>query len=407
LFFDTFYFSIKGFLMIQTEDHKTVSKPTLFKTIQAKMHTNIQENKQYAIRTLEEGLARSCADDIAEVLVNLDDNTCDYVELIPILEKIASARSFYYFDDNGAGGFPRPDFNRETSFRGLALRAIENIKENARIESNSEIAAVLKGNDTHLIKTTLEHLEAEGLCDDKSLIPILEKIAQKDVYKKYSYYGGLQNDCELGMLARDVIQLIVRNSERAKSVYCSVCQPLGYDLVVNTGREEYFPSAFNRLVCMDGDFRSEFRRCPGCAIYFHWIDMSSWTGSGNNDEERLVRISIKGSELLDKLFSDDPKAPSDDIEVREYFDTLPTDLLVSALKKRVYKFSHLVTPFVPELLRLLAQNEQDFSVWELLGGYISNNPEHAEKVLKANFRLTGIFQRCLKLVEEKNKPGNI
>lgn len=363
------------------------------------MHINIQEDKQYAITTLEEGLARACADNIAEVLINLDDNTCDYVELIPLLEKIARARSFYYFDDNGAGGFPRADFNRETSFRGLALRAIENIKENARLESDSEFAAVLKGNDTHLIKTTLEQLEAEELCADKSLIPILEKIARKDVYKKYSYYGGLQDDCELGMLAREVIRLIVRNSEREKSAYCSVCQSLGYDKTVNTGREEYFPSAFNRLVCMDGDdYRSEFRRCPGCATYFHWIDLSSWTGSGNNDEERLVRISIKGSELLDKLFSANPKAPSDFNEVREYFETLPTDLLVAALKRRVYKFPHIIEPFVPKLLVILAQ---DISTWELLAGYVSKNPEHAEKVLKANFRLTNLFQHCLKLVEEK------
>ncbi len=362
------------------------------------MLINIEGNKQYAIRKLEEGLAKACADDISEVLVTLNDNTCDYVELIPILEKIAGVRSFYYFDDNGAGGLPHADLNRETNFRGLALRAIENIKENALLASDSEFAAALKSNDTGLVKNTLKQLEAEDRCADESLIPILEKIVRKNVYQKYSYHGELENDCELGKLAQDVIRLIVRNSERKKNGYCSVCAPLSDDLTVNTGREQYFPDAFNRLVLMDDDYRSEFRRCPNCFTYFNWNDLSSWTGSGNNDEERLIRISIKGSVLLDNIFSADPKAPSDHNEIDEYFESLPLKVLISALKKRVNEFPHLVEPFVT---RFLVIPPHDESQWELLNAYVSNNPNHAEKVLKVNFRLTDLFQKCLKLIEEK------
>jgi hypothetical protein len=80
-------------------------------------------------------LARECADDILEVLVNLEDGTCDYVELIPLLEKVAEKDLFYYFDDNGAGGFSRPDPRRRESFRSWALKAIANIRENARFEA--------------------------------------------------------------------------------------------------------------------------------------------------------------------------------------------------------------------------------------------------------------------------------
>src|SRR5687767_13632530 len=122
------------------------------------IQVQIREDKRSAIRKLEEGLARDCADDITEVLINLGDGTCDYVELNPILERIARRDSFCYFDDNGAGGFPHPDRNHEMSFRASALRAIENIKENARLESDSAFAGALKSNNTRLINAALERL---------------------------------------------------------------------------------------------------------------------------------------------------------------------------------------------------------------------------------------------------------
>ena len=178
------------------------------------MLEKIRENKQYAVRGLKEGLERFCADDLTEVLVNLDDGTCDYQELIPLLEEIARADLFCYFDDNGAGGFPRADSRRETSFRSWALRAIENIRENAGFAAASGEAQALKSLDTRLIKSTLGKLIAENACADRTLIPILEKIARKDVYHKYSYYEGFKTDCRLGALARDAIQMILRNAEK-------------------------------------------------------------------------------------------------------------------------------------------------------------------------------------------------
>src|SRR5688572_8250544 len=98
---------------------------------------------------------------------------------------------------------------------------------------------------------------------------------------------------------------------------CSVCSSLSNDITVNTGREEYFPSAFIKLIGMDNDSRAEFRCCPGCRTYFNWIDMSHLYGSGNNDEERLVRLSPEKSRLLDKLFAADSNYRPEPAEVKE------------------------------------------------------------------------------------------
>ena len=145
-------------------------------------------NKSSAIAKLKSGIAQACADDITEVLCNLADGTCDYVELIPLLEEIAERDLFYYFDDNGAGGLPHPSGEPE-SFRDWALEAIENIKENAEFGSSSQIARDLKSLDLQVIKSALTSL-AKSNCQDEELLPILEKIAKKDEYSTYSYYEG-------------------------------------------------------------------------------------------------------------------------------------------------------------------------------------------------------------------------
>ena len=85
-------------------------------------------NSFSALNKLKAGLATDCADDLSEVFCNLEDGTCDALELIPILEQIAEKDLFYYFDDNSSGGFPRPS-GEPSSFRSCALESIKNIKD--------------------------------------------------------------------------------------------------------------------------------------------------------------------------------------------------------------------------------------------------------------------------------------
>lgn len=382
------------------------------------MHPDLEKDKRNAITTLKEGLTTSCADNITEVLINLEDGTCDYIELIPILEEVARVDWFYYFDDNGAGGQPHRD--RKSSFKSWALKAIENIKENNKFESSSMLHEALKSNSTPLIKTTLERLKSESRSTDHSLIPILEKIARKNVYKSYSYISGFETECELGELARAVIQIVLQNSASmdkkdkpsskpdASAGICSLCNTLPDDITVNTGREEYFPSAYSQLIGMDTDYRPEYLRCPGCHTYYNWIDMPQMYGSGNNDEERLVRIAPAKSRLLDKLFSPDSTDLPTPAEVEEYIAILPPELLLPALNFRRQRTPEVMTRFVPHLIRLLVKNN-DYPLSGLLDSYATHQAHGAEEILDA-FRSTGehspnrfiqLLRHCLRIVKDK------
>src|SRR4051794_36976638 len=79
---------------------------------------------------------------------------------------------------------------------------------------------------------------------------------------------------------------------------CPLCGELPDDLTVNTGRDEYFPTAFDKLIRVgipspgQGQLvGSQLYRCPACGMYFDWDDYPQVYGSGNCDEERLQRLS--------------------------------------------------------------------------------------------------------------------
>ncbi len=383
------------------------------------MQAEIEKDKLMTKQTLEEGLSGACADDITEALINLEDSTCDYTELIPVLEEIAKVDWFCYFDDNGAGGFPHADLGRRSSFRSWAFKAIGNIKENAQIESSGLAARVLKSNSTQLIKSMLERLQSENNCTDKSLIPILEKIARKDVYKSYSYHTGFQTDCKLGELALSVVQQILHHSasldkedlavsDQGKYTgRCAVCGSLPDDITANTGRDEYLPDAYRQLIGMDSDYKAELRCCPACRTYFNWIDMPQMYGSGNCDEERLVRLTPMQSQVLDKLFTADSHYRPDQNEISDYITTVPIDLLLPALRFCLHRFPEVIALFVPQLVRLLGKNN-DTSLWEFLNGYAYNQPERAEEILSVirtgmeneSNRLTQLIGHCRKVVKK-------
>ncbi len=173
----------------------------------------LDKDKLSAIYRLEQGLANNCADDFY-LIGDLEDNTCNYLELIPILEKIAGKDFFCYWDDNGAGGAARPDWSTTTSFTKQALKSIENIEENTRFEANCEIAQALKSNSHELIRIVLDDL-GESPCADKKLIPILEKIAKKNSYSQSQYnYKYI----EFEKPARKAIRTILENYSVALSV---------------------------------------------------------------------------------------------------------------------------------------------------------------------------------------------
>ena len=200
---------------------------------------------------------------------------------------------------------------------------------------------------------------------------------------------------------------------------CSLCGEFPDDLTVNTGREQHFPAAFYKLTPVgipcpgQGQWvGSQFRRCPNCGMYFDWGDYPQMYGSGNCDEERLIRLSARASRLLNNLFPPDPKAPPDLGDVGEYFEALPLDLLLRALGSRVGTVPNIVTPFVPNLVHLLCQSDDTSvgnSIKSLLGAYVSGSPERAAEIEAAQAQYAFIilkkhFARAGAVIKHNDLP---
>jgi hypothetical protein len=201
---------------------------------------------------------------------------------------------------------------------------------------------------------------------------------------------------------------------------CPLCGELPDDRTVNTGRDEYFPAAFYKLIPIgipspgQGQLvGSQLHRCPECGMYFDWDDFPQMYGSGNCDEERLQRLSARASRLLDNLFFPDPKAVPDPGDAGEYIEALSLDMLLRALHSQVGKVPDIVTPFVPDLVRLLCESDDDSlcgSINSLLSDYVSGSPKRAEEVLQAcnsageseTLSLTQIRDVCHRIIAKKD-----
>jgi hypothetical protein len=71
---------------------------------------------------------------------------------------------------------------------------------------------------------------------------------------------------------------------------CPICSEIPDFLRANTGRDERLPDSVRGLRSLELGTREDLLRCESCGALYVWEDDSSWTGSGNNDEERVSRI---------------------------------------------------------------------------------------------------------------------
>lgn len=166
---------------------------------------------------------------------------------------------------------------------------------------------------------------------------------------------------------------------------CSLCGILSDEMLVNTGKDERFPDAFYRLTRFEEEFQNEFSRtaflrCPQCGAFFQWINQPEMYGTGNNDNERLIRLSERVSRLLGMLFSDDQKETAR-FDTGEFFEDFSLDIFIKALKIQLSAAPQIAAHFVPELMRFLVKNPQNAAVSEFLREYISYQPERAREVL--------------------------
>ncbi|HTN27896.1 MAG TPA: hypothetical protein VL180_08930 [Burkholderiales bacterium] len=261
-------------------------------------------SSDWVARSLERGLENGCADDIEEGLCNLRDGTCDALELIPLLERVANG-SFHFFDDNSAGGFPHPT-GSAVGFSSDAREAIRNIRENSKLASGSPIARSLKSASTEDVRRALEGL-TDSDSTDETLIPILEKIARKDAYDSYSYSGGRSITDELGQAARTAIRRIRENRKAAglPVKICPACDSIPDLATAHAGREKEFGASAASLRRHELDQRDDLWECAECGALFYWHAVRH-----QYDPEALIRFLSIHAVVLRELLQ--PNAPADD-----------------------------------------------------------------------------------------------
>ena len=311
-------------------------------------------------RTLERGLENGCADDIEEGLCNLRDGTCDALELIPVLERVANG-SFHFFDDNSSGGLPHPTGNA-VGFSSDAREAIRNIRENSKLESPSPLARSLKSASTDDVRRALE-----GLTDstDETLIPILEKIARKDAYDSYSYSGGRSITDELGQAARTAIRRIRENRNAAGLPVrtCAACDSIPDAATTPAGREKEFGASAASLKRHELDQRDDLWECAECGALFYWHAVRH-----QYDPEALTRfLSIHAVVLRELLQANGPAGDPAALAARLL--ALPRPACVIAGLLLVQRNRPLARQLVPALVDAAARDDAGAAnlLWRFAG----------------------------------------
>lgn len=79
---------------------------------------------------------------------------------------------------------------------------------------------------------------------------------------------------------------------------CAVCGSIPDVARADTGREQYFPAPVRSLTRHELGREDDLWECPECEALFLWHDASSWTGSGNDDEEVLTRLPASQARIV-------------------------------------------------------------------------------------------------------------
>ncbi len=380
------------------------------------MEQEIVDDKAKALRLLEQGLAEGCADYIAEVIVNLGDGTCDYIELCPTLERVIAKDVFHFFNMNIVGDdftedlyIDEPDPSRPVNLRVLAEKAIANIKQNAALPAYSRTHRLLKSNQPQWIKNTLEELMAEG-CIDQTLLPILEKIAQKNIYRSYKMHNVLRVDCQLAQRAIRVMDMI-RHPEIGRVPVggtvdgkCPVCGSLPKELRVNYGRDDHYPPAYSKLITIDQD---TYKCCPECRTYFFCLNIPQEYGTGNNAEEIIERFTPEQSRYLENLFLGNELFNPTYTQVQDCIKLLPFHQLLTPLERVQQRLPNVFKRFVWYLTEQVMKHRSPRAA-RLLYDYISQDPERARLVLRWCFNsargkspLLDLMEHCMNIVAGK------
>lgn len=162
---------------------------------------------------------------------------------------------------------------------------------------------------------------------------------------------------------------------------CAVCSEIADDLLVNTGRDETFPDEVRRLTVLGFDNSNDLYECPGCKALFEWQDLPQYYGSGNNAEERLIRLTPEQASTARALLNPTPEARNGAELLGQAFRTLSYDLTTTLLRyaanRHKQAFSDFIGPLVAQLIA-----EGNGTIFSIISDYCGSDRGRLTEVLQ-------------------------
>ncbi|HEU0036014.1 MAG TPA: TIGR02996 domain-containing protein [Kofleriaceae bacterium] len=174
---------------------------------------------------------------------------------------------------------------------------------------------------------------------------------------------------------------------------CSICDAIPGGQTANTGRDERLPSSTHRLQSLDLGKSSDLRQCPECGALYLWTEDVAFTGSGNNDEETLTRLSSDASATVHALLAGERV----DEDVVFALDWSVLDLALSAA---VHRHRPLALAYARRIVRELARIDARW-LQDLALSIVDRDPELAAIVEPEARQLTTRTPHLMQSVRER------
>lgn len=163
---------------------------------------------------------------------------------------------------------------------------------------------------------------------------------------------------------------------------CTLCSELPAELWVNTGRDEAFPDVVRRLLRLGLSDDDDVWQCPQCNAQFAWTNLPQYYGSGNNDEERLIRLNAEQAATVHTLLHADAVVQAPEPFLQQAFRSLRHALVFALLHHHARQHPHAFSGLLPTLVAAHAARGE-LPLYGLLDHYCGNDPARIRAVLAA------------------------
>jgi hypothetical protein len=193
---------------------------------------------------------------------------------------------------------------------------------------------------------------------------------------------------------------------------CSTCTGIPAALTANTGRDELLPTSTRVLAPLGLGDREDLWECRECGALYLWEDLSSQSGSGNNDEETLTRVAAGHLPVVRRLLGRDA-AGGDPAALADSLFELPAKVIDLVLARACREERATIRALVPRLVAELARRDwlaaNAYSLRDVLSTLAASEPDEARRILDAieatpytrPHLLDQVAERCRRALAER------